>query len=412
MVKEKYVFSPDVVDIKKIDKVIEKIDRYGSRDEFLRESIDLITMWWLTPKEMFVKVQEMWADYTPEMKRETKENSPEFYEKMENPTGQVTKKLSYLEEFAKEVQRNRDILEKEESPICKECIPSNNPPLMNKLHTRFFPAKIVICILAEAVTENINVNNNKWIDYESFRKNSFDEVLGITKILKRYEEENKVTRSKRISTGLPSFHEKTFEDKEEELKNSIKIKASKERFLEQFVGPTFRAFKQNTKSITISGILNNMGLVHIRETEHNSLEITLSSDGIEFLSLPNPIIDSQDLSHSISNHEKKFILEKVIPKFDLEDKIVDAILITVNKNENSTATNIDDLIDPVKTKWCKNKFNSQKIKDYKIERVDQDYWKNVRISIMGRLSEIGSVDWTIEGGVSKYQAPKPVKITK
>ena len=146
MVKEKYVFSPDVVDIKKIDKVIEKIDRYGSRDEFLRESIDLITMWWLTPKEMFVKVQEMWADYTPEMKRETKENSPEFYERMENPTGQVSKKLSYLEEFAKEVQRNRDILEKEESPICKECIPSNNPPLMNKLHTRFFPAKIVICI--------------------------------------------------------------------------------------------------------------------------------------------------------------------------------------------------------------------------------------------------------------------------
>ena len=235
MVKEKYVFSPDVVDIKKIDKVIEKIDRYGSRDEFLRESIDLITMWWLTPKEMFVKVQEMWADYTPEMKRETKENSPEFYERMENPTGQVSKKLSYLEEFAKEVQRNRDILEKEESPICKECIPSNNPPLMNKLHTRFFPAKIVICILAEAVTENINVNNNKWIDYESFRKNSFDEVLGITKILKRYEEENKVTRSKRISTGLPSFHEKTFEDKEEELKNSIKIKASKERFLESIL---------------------------------------------------------------------------------------------------------------------------------------------------------------------------------
>ena len=412
MVKDTFIFTPDVLDIKKIDRIVAEIGRYGSREEFLREAVDLMTMWWTKPEEMFVKSQEMWVDYTPEMKRQIRKNSPEFYERMENPTGQVSKiKYQYLEEFAKKVQINREILKPEEVPICKECISSSSPPLMNKLHTRFFPAKIVTCILAKAVTENMNVNNNEWIDYESFRKNSFEEILEITKILKQYEEENNVTRSKRISTGLPSFHEKTFDDEEEELKNNIKIKTSKERFLEQFVGPTVRAFKQSSNG-TISGILNNMGLVQIRKTDDDSLEITLSSGGIKFLRLQNPIIDSQDLSHSIGNKEKEFILENVIPKFDLEKRIVDVILNSINENENLDVKELDTMIDPVKTKWLENKSNTSAIDIYKILRVDPDYWKNVRIATMGRLSEIGAVNWIIESGASKYQAHKPVKITK
>ena len=50
MVKETFTFSPDVKDIRKIDKIVEKIDRYGSREEFLRESIDLMITWWSDPQ--------------------------------------------------------------------------------------------------------------------------------------------------------------------------------------------------------------------------------------------------------------------------------------------------------------------------------------------------------------------------
>ena len=411
MVKETFTFSPDVKDIRKIDKIVEKIDRYGSREEFLRESIDLMITWWTDPQRVFEISAELWADYTPEMKRQIKEMSPQFYNQMENPSGENNKDKSQLEIFAERVEKNRNFLGSKEVPICKECIPSSDIPLMNKLHTRFFPSKIVTCLLAKAVVENIEENNSEWIDYESFRKNSFDEVLEITKILKQHEDKNKVTRSKRISTGFPSFHEKTYEDKDEELKNNIKIKASKERFLDQFVGPTVRSFKQSSNG-TISGILNNMGLVQIRSTEDDSLEITLSGDGIKFLLLKNPIIDSQDMSHTIGKREKEFILEKVIPKFDLENKIVDTVLNNINKNEKLSASDIDSMIDPVKTKWCENKSNESIIEVLKIQRVDADYWKNIRIATMGRLSEIGAVNWTIESGLSKYQSHKPVKKVK
>ena len=84
----------------------------------------------------------------------------------------------------------------------------------------------------------------------------------------------------------------------------------------------------------------------------------------------------------------------------------------INKNEKLSASDIDSMIDPVKTKWLENKSNTPAIDIYKILRVDPDYWKNVRIATMGRLSEIGAVNWIIESGASKYQARKPVKITK
>jgi Arc/MetJ-type ribon-helix-helix transcriptional regulator len=42
MNKEKFSFTPDVKDVREIDKIVQEIDRYGSREEFLRESIDMM----------------------------------------------------------------------------------------------------------------------------------------------------------------------------------------------------------------------------------------------------------------------------------------------------------------------------------------------------------------------------------
>ena len=108
MVKETFTFSPDVKDIRKIDKIVEKIDRYGSREEFLRESIDLMITWWTDPQRVFEISAELWADYTPEMKRQIKEMSPQFYNQMENPAGGNSKDKSQLEIFAERVEKNRN----------------------------------------------------------------------------------------------------------------------------------------------------------------------------------------------------------------------------------------------------------------------------------------------------------------
>jgi len=284
---------------------------------------------------------------------------------------------------------------------------------MNKLHTRLFPSKIVISLLANLIRDRITEDNTSWIDYQEFRESVFQDVLEISKITKSFEEKNSILRNKRISTGLPIFHEKTFEDKAEELKNLNKIESSKERFLDQFVGPTLRSWKHGDG--TIGGILNDMGLVYFRDADDGSLEITLSKLGQQFFILENPILDNQDFSHSISKKEKEFILENVIPRLDLEKRIVDAIMSKINKitkDEFLNTGDLDSVIDEIKSKWFSDKKNQDIAKESKIPRVDMTFWQNVRISTMGRLSEINAVSWEIEKGYSKYGKPDQSKESK
>ena len=107
---------------------------------------------------------------------------------------------------------------------------------------------------------------------------------------------------------------------------------------------------------------------------------------------------------------------------------VDVELISNNTYQNSTFTyrvpnKIKDKINvgsivivPFRNKDYKaiivSTSNESIIESLKIQRVDADYWKNIRIATMGRLSEIGAVNWTIESGLSKYQSHKPVKKVK
>ena len=417
MNKPSYSFQPDVIDLRKIDQIVADIDRYGNREQFIRESLDLMILWWTNPVKVQGKTLEMWGDFTTAMKENMKDIAPEFYNAMESAnTGNKNSRSigsSFLTELSKEIEISRNSLKEEKFPICKECITNNNPPLMNKLHTRLFPSKIVISLLANLIRDRITEDNTSWIDYQEFRESVFQDVLEISKITKSFEEKNSILRNKRISTGLPIFHEKTFEDKAEELKNLNKIESSKERFLDQFVGPTLRSWKHGDG--TIGGILNDMGLVYFRDADDGSLEITLSKLGQQFFILENPILDNQDFSHSISKKEKEFILENVIPRLDLEKRIVDAIMSKINKitkDEFLNTGDLDSVIDEIKSKWFSDKKNQDIAKESKIPRVDMTFWQNVRISTMGRLSEINAVSWEIEKGYSKYGKPDQSKESK
>jgi hypothetical protein len=416
MSKDGYKFEPDVIDLRQIDEIVKKIDRYGKRDEFIRESLELMILWWTSPMAVQKKSMEMWKDYTTEMKEEVKEMAPEFYERMEeaNKGIQNNKKIgeNFLSELKEDIKKSRKLLTSEDIPSVEEYIPNNNPPLMNKLHTRIFPSKLVLSILANTIKEKIETEGSRWINYEEFRTNCFQQILEVSKILKMYEGEGKGRqRNERVSTGLPSFHEKTFENKDEELNNLNKIKSSKERFLEQFVGPTIRSWKQGG---VIGGILNDLGLVYFVKNENGTLDITLSKLGLEFFKKENPILDEQDFTYSISKKERDFIQDNLIPRFDLEKRIVDGIMNKINKLSKDkllSTDDIDTIVDAIQAKWFTEKKNENVGKEMNIKRGDEKYWQNIRIAIMGRLSEIGAVEWIIKEKLSKYKGIETQKIT-
>jgi len=211
-------------------------------------------------------------------------------------------------------------------------------------------------------------------------------------------------RSERISTGLPiGFPQNQKPDK---------IEASNDRFLKCFVGHKGATQVFAGKPIH-RGALNETGLVYIRE-KNKRLEITLSNEGLEFYEMPNPIIDgihhiNEDVitnedgtktwkpspgnfffktndegsveSKAFYDEEKNFIMEKIIAKFPLENKIVNDIVSAMSAEQELDHRKIDNIIS-------------------KLTDVDKDKIKIYRMATMGRLAEIGTVNWEIRKGNS------------
>lgn len=145
MTNHAYTFQPDIIDLRKIDQIVSDVNRYVTRDQFIRESLDLMILWWTNPSKTMERTADMWSDFTPTMKDNIREIAPEFYSQMDSVTqGKKNTKNTghvHLLETSKEIQISRNFLKDEQFPTCKECITNNNPPLMSKLHTRFFSIK-------------------------------------------------------------------------------------------------------------------------------------------------------------------------------------------------------------------------------------------------------------------------------
>ena len=163
-----------------------------------------------------------------------------------------------------------------------------------------------------------------------------------------------------------------------------------------------------------------MGLVHIRE-KNGKLQITLSKDGFEFYNYKNPIIDEITvdkktnkivfglnakgiIENTFSKEEKKFVNEKIISKFELEKKVVKTILDFIKKEKSKVNTKqIDAKIKEVAGEWEKKhpKLCIGPSACTSTEKIA--LW---RMATMGRLAEIGEVEWDIVDRQSFYSINK------
>ena len=96
-------------------------------------------------------------------------------------------------------------------------------------------------------------------------------------------------------------------------------------------------------------------------------------------------------SKAFSNEEKNFIMKNIITKFPLEDKIVKGIVSDMSDGKERNHHEIDDII--TKKTGNGDEYN-------KLSKEVQDKIKAYRMATMGRLAEIGVVDWKIRKGNS------------
>ena len=298
----------------------------------------------------------------------------------------------------------------------KNALPYDGYPLIWSFYTRFFPVKISLIVLAEMIREQIDSKeiNSGFVNYEAFQKRTYDMACVISEEIRKYEKLNKIARNLKISTGLP-FTSTNFPGKtpEEEFIEKKKVESSKNRFTRQYLG------RQN-KDGDISGILNAGEFAQfIQEEEVDSetgktrkigLKIGFTTEGFEFYKLNNDIISElrddgkiSKINLALTTAEQKFIMNNILPKFELESMIVNGIGNIINNNDKIKAGDIDTKIDEAIVNW-ENLRGEELQKQYKIHsKTDEKLTLVTRIATMGRLNELGFVKWNMESdGSSSY----------
>jgi hypothetical protein len=255
-------------------------------------------------------------------------------------------------------------------------------PLIWSFYNRFFPVKVTIIQLAAIVAES-----ERWVRLDSLRESACNFANLNSENLKDYEEEHKIPRNHRLSTGLP-IPESTINEftGRKKTKQQMKLESSRTRFMDQFVGRV--TINKKTEEKTFHGAPFSMGLMAMRFRE-NTWEVSLTEDGRYFAMLKNPILDEYKRDRAFSEEERKFIISRIIPKFKLEKILVDRIMSEV-KNRELTAEDINEIIDNEKKKYTQ--MNPKE----KLSLLKEEYATQQRIATMGRLSELGLVNWNMD----------------
>lgn len=440
----KYSFRPDFITLQKIEEICGEINRYENPDAFIRESLDTFITWWQEPQKTQAIMLDMWKDITPKMKEYMKINAPEYYKSMEAmATGQappmktqtITSRTGTAQvmevipqepkaenkaigsfgisgdEFLEGLGEMREKIQVMKFSKKQDALPYDGYPLIWTFYSRFLPIKITLSALAYLIFEK----NKELVSFSDFSNTAYNIALFFAKKLRAYETANKlnkVPRNKRLSTGLPlvSTEDNTGQDAE----TILKIQSSKERFIEHYVGMSEkswkRRFEKDHSKKFFDGALNAMGLISVIDDEDDEFKVTLTPLGASFVIIENPVIDDNSFDTAISGTEKKFILEKIMPQFELENKIVSEVLEKIEKaGKNKDPTKRKLTNEDLSLTFEKFLLGSKHPEIMKLRRLKEslsDPVTPVRVATMGRLAEIMAVKWNIDKhGKSLYEMP-------
>ena len=177
----------------------------------------------------------------------------------------------------------------------------------------------------------------------------------------------------------------------------MKWESSKERFLEQYIGPTTKQWNRKNKDPNsdriFAGALNSMGLVSITEDSDGRLKINLTKKGAEFYDIPNEILDNfpnirLGKHKPISSDECIFLMKNVIKKkpFSLENELIKSTydILKEGGDELVFGSELDENYEKLLKKFAKENI------DNPVSR--ERFPKESRQATMGRLSEMGLVN--------------------
>ena len=324
-----------------------------------------------------------------------------------------------------------------------DALPYDKYPLIWSFYSRFLPVKLALSVLAE-MTSDVN---GQMVDYEKFRKRVYKVAVGLREKIRAWEKDNDIKRNEKKSAGLPLSPMEVTPEK------MAKLKASETRFMEHFVGMSTKSWirKQNAKDVDtlkplkdengiafFDGALNAMGLACFKADESQcptcegtgkgknkkecrncygggknyEIRVGLTKLGVQFYTQRSNFLIYYKRPFdktSLADGEVAFIMDKIIPRFPLEQRFIENIIERLKKIRGDTekkyldAMEADAEFESEFLEWINEKKNktSKWMDNFKNARMDSTAATPWRVATMGRLVEMGYVKWDVEKRTGK-----------
>ena len=409
--------SPTEFDIvptqkRQIREVIESSKKFRSSADFVKSSIEILLAWESEHPEECMDIMKTLKPFSLEqeifMKQSMKPEeikrhfgSLELDSDKDEKAGQeelAQTDFDYAKVKAQYYESKWKHVKSVNTAKPENAIDYDRFPLLSINYNRFLPIKLSMLMFAFLLESK---KENK-IELKELRVNAYDYLEEFGAMIREYEKINSVTRQNKLSTGLPKRYEKDDDNKTEQQIRVKDIQIGKIRVSRKLGRKHFE------------GALSALGLVYVFE-ENNKNYLSLSELGKKFILKENPIFPEDNYSNgALSQEESEFILKEIIPKRDLENQIVNKILASLKgikkyprnvakKKLNEIETDIHSVI----KEYIKQ--NPEESELFNISELESNSTKikskikQRRLAIMGRLIELGKINWIInEDSISEY----------
>ena len=419
--EEKITYSVLEIHAERIRELVES-KKYKNPEDFLKNAIEILLTWESAHPGECMELMKTLMPFSPEQEGFMKiamnpgELKKQFgdleIDKDEDEISQQ-KKLALTDDDHLKLRDNfkhtKTYIEALKISKPENIIPYDGHPLLSGFYSRFLPVKIVLAELCHLLERK----KESKIELKDFRVHAYDIAEEIAETLSKYENEHDRPRNKKMSTGLPK---KGREEKDEE-----KIAMAQKRFKDQFIGKVRKS--RVTKINHFEGALSALGLVYAFEKD-DQVCISLTELGKKFFLIDNPVVEGDYDKGPLTKEEADFILKKMIPQLELEQKFIDTAISVVKqfqvgnivkttpkKDYEKITYTLDEEMRKNAIEYMKENPKSQET--YNLNHLES---RNLtsdrkiaqwRLATMGRLSELKVVNWQInEKGDSEYHLIK------
>ena len=389
-----YTPMPRVAD--EIRRLVEN-ERYRNPDAFIDRAVSILLTWESKRPQDTIGIMQSMMPFTPEQEEflEKKMKVGERKKDFGESGGEESARHEALGISDLDHQRVRQNLEKATERM-KEWAPPEAPeaygydgyPLLFKMYSRFLPVRITMATLANMLYEG-GVNR---VGLDALRGAAYDIAEEIGARLVENEKKKGVGRNKRVSTGLPT---KAADDSQAGVEKKAHVQ---KRFKDQYVGRVRRDRAAGTGHA--DGAPAALGLVSIFE-ENGKAVVTLTDAGRRFCMLDNPVISGEySGSRALGGEEALFILDELLPRLPLEHAFAEAAVRAAERAgpEGATTPELDRIF--LKEARAFAKKNPDEGGRLGLDGLDKETTSarivGWRVATMGRLAELGAVEWSVK----------------